>query len=315
MPDLLSIGDLTRDSATGLIASARRLKAELKAARAQRRRPRPLLDGFGLAMIFEKPSLRTRCAFEMSMFELGGHAVNLQATEIGRLGERESISDLARNLDRWFQVVQARVFSHQGVTELARWCDVPVVNGLSDLEHPTQILADFQTMEEQLGTLEGAHLAWVGDGNNVCRSLMKMTALLGTTMTMAIPAGYEPSAAFFDECEKLAPGARKRLHLVRDPREAVAKADVIYTDVWTSMGQEAEREKRIRDFAGIQVNDGLLKAAPAKAIVLHDMPAKRGQEITDSVLDGPRCRAFDQAENRLHAIKAILCWSLGVSTE
>jgi ornithine carbamoyltransferase len=312
MRDLISIGDLTRADAEELLRIAGVLKAELEEALSIGRRPTPHLNGKALAMIFEKPSLRTRCSFEIGMFQLGGHAVNLSANEIGRLGQRESIRDLARNLDRWVQIIQARVFSHAGVLELAREAQAPVINGLSDFEHPTQIIADFLTIKEQRGSLDGLKMAWIGDSNNVAHSHMVMACLFGTRLTLAIPQGYDPPAAIWEVCERVSGKARELVKIVRDPREAVADADVLYTDTWVSMGQEEETERRRKAFAGYQINDALLAAAPAHAFVLHDMPAHRGEEVTDSVLDGPRCRAYDQAENRMHAIKAILCWCLGV---
>lgn len=315
MPNLISIADVTRDDLETLLSGAARLKHEWRTALDANKAARPRLAGRVLAMLFEKPSLRTRCSFEAGMFQLGGHAVNLQATEIGRLGERESISDLARNLSRWAQVVQARVFSHASLAEFADWATIPVINGLSDLEHPTQVLADYLTIREVRGNFDGLHLAWVGDGNNVAHSLMLMAAHLGHRMTLAIPQGYDPAAEIWAACEKIAPDARQRIVLERDPRAAVATADVIYTDVWASMGQETEAERRKRDFAPYQVNAALVDAAPPAAFVLHDLPAKRGLEITDDVLDGPRCRAFDQAENRMHTIKAALCWAQGITME
>jgi ornithine carbamoyltransferase len=310
MRDLLSISDLTRAEVTTLLDGAARLKSEWHQAVAARRRAPAPLEGLTLAMIFEKPSLRTRCSFEAGMWQLGGYGVNLQAGEVGRLGERESISDVARNLSRWCQIVQARVFSHASVVELAKWCDVPVINGLSDFEHPTQILADYLTIREIRGGFDGLHLAWVGDGNNVAHSLMIMASILGHRMTLAIPEGYDPDPRAWALCEKANPAARQLVTIVRDPAAAVRDADVVYTDVWASMGQETEAARRREDFAAYQVNEALVALAPERAFVLHDMPAKRGLEITDGVLDGPRCRAFDQAENRLHTIKASLCWCL-----
>ncbi|MBX3729268.1 MAG: ornithine carbamoyltransferase [Candidatus Sumerlaeia bacterium] len=312
MRDLISIGDLTRGDAEELLRIAGVLKSELEEALSIGRRPTPHLNGKSLAMIFEKPSLRTRCSFEIGMFQLGGHAVNLAASEIGRLGQRESIRDLARNLDRWVQIIQARVFSHAGVLELAREAHSPVINGLSDFEHPTQIMADYLTIKEQRGSLDGLKMAWIGDSNNVAQSHMVMACLFGTRLTLAIPEGYDPPAAIWEVCERVSSKSHELVKIVRDPREAVADADVLYTDTWVSMGQEEETERRRKAFAGYQINDALVAAAPAHAFVLHDMPAHRGEEITDSVLDGPRCRAYDQAENRMHAIKAILCWCLGV---
>ncbi len=308
MRHLLTIGELTRPQAEEILATAAALKAEWKAAMAAGRRQPAHLDGRVCAIIFEKPSLRTRCSFEAGMFHLGGHAINLAATEIGRLGERESISDLARNLSRWAQIIQARVFSHANLLELVKWSSVPVVNGLSDYEHPTQIFADYLTIQEQRGGFDGLKLAWIGDCFNVSNSLMAMAALFNHEMVLAAPAGYDPQPEIWAVCEKINPNARNLIRLVRDPAEAVQGADVLYTDTWISMGQEKEAAQRIKDFTGYQINAELLAKASANAFVMHDMPAYRGKEITDDVLDGDRCVAFEQAENRLHAIKAILCW-------
>lgn len=315
MRNLLSISDLNRQDVDDILNLAANLKKEWHDSLAQGRRQSPLLEGRVLAMIFEKPSLRTRCSFEAGMFQLGGHAINLNANEVGRLGERESISDLARNLSRWVQIIQARVFKHTDIEELVRWATVPVINGLSDIEHPTQVMADYLTIREQRGSLENFKLAWIGDSNNVAQSLMIMACLIGHEMVLAIPSGYGPIDRIWKLCEKANPRARQLIRVVESPEEAVKGADVLYTDTWVSMGQEAEVAKREKAFAKYQINAELLAKAPQHAFVLHDMPAKRGKEITDEVLDGPRARAFDQAENRMHAIKAILCWCLGVTAK
>ncbi|MCB2153480.1 ornithine carbamoyltransferase [bacterium] len=312
MRDLISIGDLTRSDVDEFLGVAAKLKKEWKEGLAAGRRQPAHLDGRVLAMIFEKPSLRTRCSFEAGMFQLGGHGINLAATEIGRLGQRESISDLARNLERWCQIIQARVFSHEGVVELAKWASIPVINGLSDFEHPTQIMADYLTILEHRGSFDGLKLAWIGDGNNVAHSLMMMACILGHEMALAIPEGYDPDPRAWAICEKLNPKARDLVKIVRDPKEAVQGAQILYTDVWASMGQEEEKAKREKDFQGFQINSELVAAAAPNAMVLHDMPARRGLEITDDVLDGDRCLAFEQAENRMHTIKAALCWCSGV---
>jgi ornithine carbamoyltransferase len=308
----LAISSLSREDLREIIGMAQRLKAASRAALAETRREPAHLDGKTLAAIYEKPSLRTRCSFETGMFQLGGHAINLQASEIGKLGERESISDLARNLSRWVQVITARVFYHPTLEELAEWSTVPIINALSDFEHPTQIIADYLTILEHHGTIDGFRLGWVGDGYNVCNSLMFMAAIFDNEMVMAIPHNYDPRMTVWEMVRNLNPKAEKTIRLVRDPKEAALGADVLYTDIWTSMGYEAEAMIRKKAFQNFQINQEVLDLAPAHAFVLHDMPAKRGLEITDEVMDGPRCRAFDQAENRLHAIKAILCWSLGI---
>ncbi|MEQ8818633.1 MAG: ornithine carbamoyltransferase [Sumerlaeia bacterium] len=313
MPDLISIADLTRSDAEDLLKLAAKLKAEWHASLSANKAQKPHLAGKTLAMIFEKPSLRTRCSFEAGMFQLGGTAINLNASEVGRLGERESISDTARNLSRWVQIIQARVFAHKSVEELAEWSDAPVINGLSDFEHPTQIMADYLTIREHRANFtDGLRLAWVGDGNNVAHSLMMMACIFGHEMHLAVPAGYDPADRAWSLCEKLNPKARDLIRVFRDPKEAVKGAHVLYTDVWASMGQEAEKEKRAKAFEGFQINDALLDLAEPGAFAMHDLPAKRGLEITDEVIDGDRNAIFDQAENRMHTIKAALCWCLGL---
>ncbi|MBI3108520.1 MAG: ornithine carbamoyltransferase [Candidatus Rokubacteria bacterium] len=301
MKHFLSIRDLEGDEVQRLF----RLTAELK-ARQKAREGGAALAGRTMALIFEKPSLRTRVTFEVGMVQLGGSCVYLAAQEIG-FGKRESVPDIARNLSRWVDIVTARVFSHRTVEELARHASVPVINGLSDLEHPCQAMADFFTLWERGLDLSRTRLAWVGDGNNVCHSVLLLAALTGTTVVVATPPGYEPSPAVLDACRAL--GGRVRLTV--EAREAVEGADVIYTDVWISMGQEAERERRQEAFQRYQVNDTLLRFAGGKALVMHCLPAHRGEEITDAVLDGPQSVVFDQAENRLHAQKGIILHLLG----
>ncbi|MEK7443232.1 MAG: ornithine carbamoyltransferase [candidate division NC10 bacterium] len=296
MKHFLSIRDLERDEVPRLF----RLTAELK-ARQKAREGGAALAGRTMALIFEKPSLRTRVTFEVGMVQLGGSSVYLAAQEIG-FGKRESVPDIARNLSRWVDILTARVFSHRTVEELARHASVPVINGLSDLEHPCQAMADFFTLWERGLDLSRTRLAWVGDGNNVCHSVLLLAALTGTTVVVATPPGYEPSPAVVDACR--ARGGR--VSLTVEAREAVEGADVIYTDVWISMGQEAERERRQEAFQRYQVNDTLLRFAGGKALVMHCLPAHRGEEITDAVLDGPQSVVFDQAENRLHAQKGII---------
>ena len=301
MKYFLSIRDLERDEVPRLF----RLTAELK-ARQKAREGGAALAGRTMALIFEKPSLRTRVTFEVGMVQLGGASVYLAAQEIG-FGKRESVPDIARNLSRWVDIVTARVFSHRTVEELARHASVPVINGLSDLEHPCQAMADFFTLWERGLDLSRTRLAWVGDGNNVCHSVLLLAALTGTTVVVATPPGYEPSPAVVDVCRALG----GRVSLTVEAREAVEGADVIYTDVWISMGQEAERERRQEAFQRYQVNDTLLRFAGGKALVMHCLPAHRGEEITDAVLDGPQSVVFDQAENRLHAQKGIILHLLG----
>jgi ornithine carbamoyltransferase len=292
----LSVQDLAREDVPRLFA----LTAELKAKQKAHERVTPL-QGRTMALVFEKPSLRTRVTFEVAMVQLGGAAVYLSAREIG-LGTRESIPDVARNLSRWVDVIGARVFSHRTLEEMAAHAAVPVINGLSDFEHPCQAMADFFTLWERGLELSKLRLAWVGDGNNVCNSVLLLAAHCGTPVTVASPPGFEPDPVIVESCRKLG----GRVTLTTDPREAAAGADVLYTDTWISMGQEADRERRLEAFQRYQVNNTLLGFAQPGALVMHCLPAHRGEEITDSVLDGPQSLILDQAENRLHAQKGII---------
>ncbi len=298
--DLLALADLSPQALNDLLALARRLKAEWAAGGNQ-----PLLAGRTLAMVFQKPSLRTRVSFEMGMHQLGGHAVYLGPEEIS-LGKRESVADVARVLSRYVDGIMARVFGHDLVVQLAQWASVPVVNGLSDYCHPCQALADLLTIQEKLGYLAGVRLAYVGDGNNMLNSLLYGGALAGMEVVAATPDGYAPSEAVLAGARAVAQQTGATLSVTRSPAEAVAGAHVIYTDTWTSMGQEAEAATRRRAFAGYQVNEALLAAARPDVGVMHCLPAHRGEEITDEVADGPQSWLFDQAENRLHAQKAVL---------
>ena len=296
MNDFLSIRDLDRSDIPRLFAHIADLKAKQKA----RDRITPLA-GRTMALIFEKPSLRTRVTFEVAMTQLGGAVVYLATNEIG-MGTRESVPDVARNLSRWVDVVTARVFAHRTLDQLAAHASVPVINGLSDLEHPCQAVADFFTLWERGLDLARVRLAWVGDGNNVCHSILLLGALCGTTCAVATPPGFAPREDVLAACERLG----GRVTLTADPREAIEGADVIYTDTWISMGQEADREQRLEAFQRYQINETLLSFAPPRALVMHCLPAHRGEEITDAVLDGPQSVIFDQAENRLHAQKGII---------
>jgi ornithine carbamoyltransferase len=266
------------------------------------------LAGRVLALIFEKPSLRTRVTFEVGMVQLGGRSVYLMAHEI-QMGVRESVPDVARNLGLWVDAVAVRAFEHRTVEEFARWAGVPVINALSDREHPCQALADFFTLRERGFDPGALRLAWIGDGNNVCHSLLLLSALTGTQMSVACPSGYEPDGSVQEACRALG----GRFSITTDPREAAAGADVIYTDVWASMGQEAEREERLESFRRYQVNETLLGLAKPSAVVMHCLPAHRGEEITDEVLDGPQSIVLAQAENRLHVQKAVLLHLFGES--
>ncbi len=267
------------------------------------------MAGKTLAMIFEKPSTRTLVSFQVGMWQLGGHTVNL-APEYVQLGIRESISDVARTLSRYVDGIMVRTFSHENVIELAKYSSVPVINGLSDFSHPCQALSDIFTIKEKK-SLKGSKIAYIGDGNNVCHSLMFICAKLGIDLVIATPKGYEPK----EEIVKLAfSDARANgslIEIMNDPVSAASGADVIYTDVWASMGQEKETEKRKKDFRGFQINKVLVKLAKPDCLVMHCLPAHRGEEITDDIMDGSNSAVFDQAENRLHVQKAILALLLG----
>ena len=264
------------------------------------------LRGKTLAMIFQKPSNRTRVSFEVGMYQLGGHALPISPQEI-QMGQRETPSDTGRVLARYIDAIMARVFGHEEVEELAAAADVPVINGLSDLHHPCQALADLLTVHEEFGTLEGVKISYVGDGNNVAHSLALGCALTGAHLTIAHPEGHAPTTEVVELAAKL--GASPTL--TQDPYEGVSNAQVVYTDVWASMGQEAETEERKKKFAPYQVNEELMRHAAPDAIFLHCLPAHRGEEVTAEVIDGPQSRVFDQAENRLHAQKALLYLLLG----
>jgi ornithine carbamoyltransferase len=302
---LISIADLSAERILGLFALAADLKQRWKAGR----RATPL-TGRSLALIFEKQSLRTRVTFEVGIVQLGGRAVYLAGSEIG-LGTRETVPDVARNLSRWVDGIAARVYAHATVEALARYATVPVVNGLSDFEHPCQALADYFTLWERGLDLASVRLAWIGDGNNVCHSLILAGAMLGTEMVVACPPGYEPNPGVVATVGKLG----GRLTVTHDARDAASGADVLYTDVWVSMGQEAEREQRREAFGRYQLNETVLGFAKPSALVMHCLPAHRGEEITDAVLDGPRSVVLDQAENRLHAQKAVIFELLGGSLD
>jgi ornithine carbamoyltransferase len=303
--DFLSVADLSRERILGLFRLAAELKQRWKAGR----RPAPLA-GRSVALIFEKQSLRTRVTFEVGIVQLGGRAVYLSGQEIG-LGTREPVPDVARNLSRWVDGIAARVYSHATVETLARYASVPVINGLSDFEHPCQALADYFTLWERGVDLASMRLAWIGDGNNVCHSVLLAGGLLGASMVVACPPGYEPNAGVQATVRKLG----GRLDVTVDPREAATGADVLYTDVWVSMGQEAERARRTEALSRYQLNDTVLGFAKPSALVMHCLPAHRGEEITDRVLDGPHSIVLEQSENRLHAQKAVIFELLGGSLD
>jgi ornithine carbamoyltransferase len=305
MRHLVSAADLSTDQVLQLFTLAADLKQRWKAGR----RGAPL-GGRSLALIFEKPSLRTRVTFEVGILQLGGRAVYLSGHEIG-LGTRESVPDVARNLSRWVDGIVARVYAHGTVATLAREATIPVINALSDVEHPCQALADYFTLWERGLDVGKLRLAWIGDGNNVCHSVMLVGALLGASIVVACPPGYEPDPKVVARARSLG----GTVEITEDARAAATGADVLYTDVWTSMGQEAERERRQEAFGRYQLNDRLVSFAKSSALVMHCLPAHRGEEVTDSVIDGPRSVVFDQAENRLHAQKAVIVELLGGSLD
>lgn len=272
----------------------------------------PILKNKTLAMIFQKPSLRTRVSFDMAMRHLGGDALYLSPAEIG-LGKREAISDVARVISGYVEILMARVFEHEHVLELAEYASIPVINGLSDYSHPCQAMADALTIQEEFGQLKGLEVSYVGDGNNVAVSLLHICARLGANFRIANPEGYDIPQAAADEAQQMAGESGSQISFFRDPQEAVREAQVIYTDTWTSMGQEAEARDREKVFPPYQVNRELIAVADPAVIVLHCLPAHRGQEITDEVADGPHSRLFPQAHNRLHAQKAILARLLGAA--
>ena len=258
-----------------------------------------------LAMIFEKPSLRTRVTFDVGIQQLGGFSIYLSPAEIN-LGKRESVYDVAKNLERMVQGIMIRTFAHEIVEQMAEYASIPVINGLTDFSHPCQALADYMTMWEAKGHLEGLKIAFVGDGNNVAHSLMFTGAQVGAHVWVATPPGFEPKGEAIHWATERCLETDATCHVTNDPREAVAAADVVYTDVWASMGQEAEREKRRREFRRFQVNAELFGLAEPDAIFLHCLPAHRGDEVTDEVIDSPRSLVFQQAENRLHVQKALM---------
>jgi ornithine carbamoyltransferase len=298
---LLSVADLAAGEIRQLIGRA----ASLKQGEAP-----TFLKGKAVALVFEKPSLRTRVSFDVAMWQLGGHAVYLSPDEVG-LGRRESVSDAARTLSRFVDGIVARTFSHRTLTELAGHSRVPVINGLSDHEHPCQALGDLLTIQEKRGTLKGLRLAYVGDGNNVARSLLLAASLVGMDVSIASPPGYGLDGGTLRQAGDFAAKSGARIAAVADCRDAVKGAAVVYTDVWISMGQESEAETRRRDFAGYQVDAPLLSLAAEDAILMHPLPAHHGEEVAEGLLDHPRSVVFDQAENRLHIQKAILLKVLG----
>jgi ornithine carbamoyltransferase len=299
MPHFLNIIDHSKEEIQHLLADAAKLKAGRQSGRVD-----TLLAGKVVGLVFEKPSLRTRVSFEAGVAQLGGTSLFFPGNEIG-LGWRETLEDFARTMSRFVDAMVLRVFRHETLETLAKSGSVPIINGLSDRSHPCQALADILTLQECFGDLKGKTVAFIGDGNNVSRSLAVACAMVGAKFVMACPKGYEFDKDFLKRfAAKFGEGEVPRV--VHDPARAVKHADAVYTDVWTSMGQEAERETRLQIFAPYQVNEKLLSNAPRHCKVLHCLPAHRGEEITDGVVDGPQSVVFDQAENRLHAQKAVL---------
>lgn len=295
--DFLAVSDLSREELLGLLDLASRMKSG-----AYRERP---LTGKTLAMIFTKSSTRTRVSFEVGSTQLGGHALFLSSRDI-QLGRGEPIRDMARVLSRYVDGIMIRTFAHADVEELARFATVPVINGLTDYNHPCQILADLLTVHENLGDVSRRVIAWIGDGNNMAHSWIEAAAVLGFELRLACPEGYDPDPALVASA-----GKRTRIVLTRSPDEAARGADVINTDVWASMGQEAEQELRAKAFTGFLVDERLMALAAPKAIFLHCLPAHRGEEVTEAVLEGPQSRVWDEAENRLHAQKALMAMLMG----
>jgi ornithine carbamoyltransferase len=295
--NLISISDLDEADIIRLLDRADAFKIQRYQSKATP------LAGKSLAMIFEKPSTRTRVSLEVATVELGGHPLNLSAGEL-QLGRGETVADTARVLSRFVQGITARVYSNHTVMQLAEHASVPVVNALSDFEHPLQILADLMTMRRRFGHLEGLKVAWIGDGNNVCNSMILACAIIGMSIMVASPKGFEPRAQIIGQARNLGGDPK----LVVDPMDAAIGADVLVTDTWVSMGDEAEEAERLRVFGKYQLNGDLMRLASKDAIAMHCLPAHRGQEITDEVMDGPQSAVFDEAENRLHTSKAVLEW-------
>lgn len=297
--DLISLFEFSPEELRTILSIARQVKSERLSGR-----PTMFVNKTGV-MIFEKPSLRTRITFETAINELGGHPINLPADAIG-MGKRESVADIARNLERWVHLIIARTYSHATVEKLASYSSIPVINALTDRFHPCQALAFAQTMLEKISDEQHARVVFVGDGNNVCNSIMVLCAKLGYDFTLVCPAAYAPPADLVDACSTLGRESGAKIAVTPDLLSAVKDATFIYTDVWTSMGQEDEADRRKNDFAPFQINQNVIAHAPAEVFVSHCLPAHRGEEITSEVLDSPRSVAFDEAENRLHVQKAVI---------
>ncbi len=298
--DFLSLGDFSSGELNHLILTAEKLKNEKNKGIEHK-----ILKGKTLAMIFEKPSLRTRVSFEVGINQLGGNAVVIKGDEIS-LGKREPICDVARTLERYVDAVMIRTFAHENLTEFAKYAKVPVINALSDSSHPCQILADLLTIKETFGKLKGLKLAYIGDGNNVANSLLLGCSLVGMYFSIGCPKGYEPDGNYLKKAEEISNKTGSKISVLNNPQEAAKDADILYTDVWVSMGQEEDREEKLKIFKGYQINEKLMPLAKKNAIVLHCLPAHRGEEITAEVFEKYADVIFQQAENRLHAQKAVM---------
>ena len=296
--DFLSVLDMTREEILKTFEIARAMKAD-------RRQFAKALEGEALALIFEKPSLRTRTSFDIGIQQLGGYSLYLSPAEIS-LGKRESVYDVAKNLERMVQGIMIRTFGHNIVEEMSKYAKVPIINGLTDYSHPCQAMADFLTILETKGSFDGLKVCYVGDGNNVAHSLMDAGARIGVDVTVACPKGFEPNAKALADAREAAKATGAKIEVVYDPFEGVKGADVVYTDCWASMGQEAEAEERKKVFMPFQVNQKLMDAANKEAMFMHCLPAHRGEEVTDEVIDAPYSYVFPEAENRLHAQKAVI---------
>lgn len=305
--DFLTLEDFTKEELTYLLDLAAQLKREQKAGI-----PHPHLAGKTLGMIFEKSSTRTRVSFEVGMYQLGGIGMFLSSRDL-QIGRGEPVSDTARVLSRYLDGIMIRTFSQEMVAELAEYASIPIINGLTDKHHPCQIMADFQAIMEHKGGLEGKKMAYVGDGNNMAHSYMVGAAIMGMDVSIASPEGYMPDQDVVDLTKKLAAQSGSKVVVTTEPKEAVEGADVVCTDVWASMGQEAEQAERVLKFAGFQVNEELMEGAQEDYLFLHCLPAHRGEEVSAGVIDGPHSIIFDEAENRLHAQKAIMVATIGSS--
>jgi len=300
--DFLSIADLTKEEILELLDLSIELKEKQKKGEAE-----PILKGQTLAMIFQKPSARTRVSFEVGMFQLGGHALYLAPSDIG-VGTREAVKDIGRVLSRYNEGIMARLFGHEDIIEMAKYSTVPVINGLTDLLHPCQVMADVLTILEHRKNLDDLKVTFVGDGNNLAHSWLNFASRIPMTLALAIPEGYDPDSEVLKNAQD---AGISKIEIYRDPKQAVKDTDVIYTDVWASMGQEAEAQKRKAAFEYFQVNDELMKNARPDTYIMHCLPAHRGDEITDSVIESPNSIVFDEAENRLHAQKAVMVKLMG----